>query len=108
MSTLRTAPLTSNVSDGAQYSVLDEDGAEIAVVTGKAWAKKFSCADELLEAAIEDAKACANCGGTGLVSRQYGGDGYGNRCAGLADADDQKCEDCEDIRELIGRAGGVV
>lgn len=37
---------------------------------------------------------CERCHGTGLVTISYGGDGYGDRCAGLADADDQPCPDC--------------
>jgi hypothetical protein len=26
----------------------------------------------------------------------YGGDGYGDKCCGLADADDQTCPSCDD------------
>lgn len=37
---------------------------------------------------------CKRCHGTGLVTIRYGGDGYGDRCAALADADDQPCPEC--------------
>lgn len=39
-------------------------------------------------------EVCERCHGTGLVTISYGGDGYGNRCAAMADADDQPCPDC--------------
>lgn len=41
------------------------------------------------------AERCEHCDGTGLVTIQYGGDGYGDKCCGLADADDQPCPECE-------------
>jgi hypothetical protein len=40
-------------------------------------------------------ESCELCSGTGLVSFSYGGDGYGDRCAALADADDQPCPECD-------------
>lgn len=40
-------------------------------------------------------EVCDVCHGSGLVTRQYGGDGYGDRCCGLADADDQPCTACQ-------------
>jgi hypothetical protein len=39
---------------------------------------------------------CERCHGTGLITIQYGGDGYGDKCCGLADADDQPCPSCDD------------
>lgn len=39
-------------------------------------------------------EVCGRCHGTGRVTISYGGDGYGDRCAAMADADDQPCPDC--------------
>ncbi len=49
---------------------------------------------------------CERCNGTGLVTISYGGDGYGGRCAAMADADDQPCPECEewDADEELGPA----
>lgn len=63
----------------------------------KLCADHLRCRDKLLEWA----KECSRCDGTGIVSRQYGGDGYGDKCCALADADDQICPDCADIREVL-------
>jgi hypothetical protein len=45
-------------------------------------------------AAISERLNCERCHGTGLVTLSYGGDGYGDRCSAMADADDQPCPDC--------------
>lgn len=37
---------------------------------------------------------CDFCNGSGLVTIQYGGDGYGDKCCARADADDQPCGEC--------------
>jgi hypothetical protein len=42
------------------------------------------------------APVCARCKGTKLVTISHGGDGYGDRCAAQADADDQPCPDCQE------------
>lgn len=39
-------------------------------------------------------EVCETCNGRRFITISYGGDGYGNRCAALADADDQPCPDC--------------
>ena len=41
---------------------------------------------------------CLTCNGTGVVNIQYGGDGYGDRCAALADAEGP-CPDCDGTGE---------
>jgi hypothetical protein len=83
---------------------------EVAVIfahdNARADAHLISAAPALLALAKQYASECATCKGTGVVTRQYGGDGYGDRCAALADADDQPCQDCEGIREVISKAEG--
>jgi hypothetical protein len=37
---------------------------------------------------------CERCHGTGLVTIQIGGDGYGDKCCGVMDCDDQPCTSC--------------
>lgn len=63
-------------------------------------------APDLLALARQYASECAECNGTGLISRSFGGDGFGDRCAALADADDQPCPECEDIRAVLALATG--
>jgi hypothetical protein len=72
-------------------------------VTGAADARLIAAAPDLLDLAKQYASECTECSGTGVVTRQYGGDGYGDRCAALADAD-QPCDECADIRAVIARA----
>lgn len=45
--------------------------------------------------ADESRDDCDVCHGTGLVTITYGGDGYGDRCCGEHDADDQRCPACQ-------------
>lgn len=66
----------------------------------------IAAAPDLLALAKQYASECGRCNGTGLVTISYGGDGYGDRCAALADADDQPCPDCEDIRKVLAKAEG--
>ncbi|MDB6104092.1 MAG: hypothetical protein JWO52_4091 [Gammaproteobacteria bacterium] len=83
---------------------------EVAVIysdeKADANARLIAAAPDLLALAHQYASECSNCGGKGVVTRQYGGDGYGDRCAALADADDQPCDECEDIRKVIDAAEG--
>jgi len=37
---------------------------------------------------------CDRCNGRGLISITIGGDGYGDRCCGTMDCDDQPCPEC--------------
>lgn len=104
MSTLRIEPVQQPETECTEYSLIDEAGEEIAVVTGKAWAQKFAVSDELLEVAIQSAKECGECNGTGLVGKHF----PGHDTVAEWDADDQPCGECTPTRELIGRAGGVV
>ncbi len=41
-----------------------------------------------------DEDECERCEGSGEISGTFGGDGYGDRCAALADWD-AECPDCE-------------
>lgn len=50
MTTLRIEPVQTPEDPAGEYSLLDEAGNEVAVVTGKAWANKLSAADDLLRA----------------------------------------------------------
>lgn len=70
-------------------------------------ARLIAAAPELLALVRQYASECGECNGTGLVTKSYGGDGYGGRCAALADADDQPCSDCADIRTVIAKATGA-
>jgi hypothetical protein len=77
-------------------------------VTGymtKADAHLLRSAPDLLALAKQYASECTGCDGKGVITKQYGGDGYGDRCAALADAE-QSCEDCADIRKIIDAAEG--
>lgn len=58
---------------------------------------------ELLELARRYAGECAECSGTGVRHGTIGGDGYGDRCAAIADVE-YDCEDCADIRAVIAKA----
>jgi hypothetical protein len=60
--------------------------------TGEQWA--HICA---LEAVAE----CEFCGGTGLRSVTIGGDGYGDRCCGTMDCDDQPCGFCNENYSVV-------
>lgn len=73
---------------------------------GLANAHLIATAPDLLALAKQYASECSECNGTGLRTISYGGDGFGNRCAARADADDQPCPDCEDIRKVIDKAEG--
>jgi hypothetical protein len=95
---LHIAPITADEADDAEYSVLDEEGVEIAVVTGKAWALKFAVSDELLELAIQFAAECLDCNGTGEQVVEH--DVFGPQVT--------PCPDCAPIREVIRRANGAV
>ena len=53
------------------------------------------CSCEACLRAHPEPEVCERCHGTGLVTISYGGDGYGNRCAAMVDADDQPCGDCD-------------
>lgn len=55
----------------------------------------------LRDALLSAATHCKRCRGTGLITLSYGGDGYGGRCAARADADDQICPDCCELREAL-------
>lgn len=50
MSALRVEPINMPVKRCGEYSLIDERGREIAVVTGKTWAMKLGAADDLLKA----------------------------------------------------------
>lgn len=39
---------------------------------------------------------CEVCHGTGLYTITIGGDGYGDKCCGTMDCDDQPCTSCDD------------
>jgi DnaJ-class molecular chaperone len=67
--------------------------------------KLIAASPDLLALAIQYASECAECDGTGIVSRQIGGDGYGDRCAGVADVE-APCPDCEDIRKVLRKVAG--
>jgi hypothetical protein len=48
---------------------------------------------------LECAKECERCHGTGLVTIHF----PGNEGVPAWDADDQPCEECRDIREVLGQ-----
>lgn len=50
MSALRVEPVNMSAKRCGEYSLIDERGREIAVVTGKAWATKLGAVDDLLQA----------------------------------------------------------
>jgi hypothetical protein len=50
MTALRVEPIQSPEKRRGEYSLLDDKGREIAVVTGKAWANKLAAVDDLLRA----------------------------------------------------------
>ncbi len=85
-----------------KFSVLNEAGEEIAIVSGEAWAKKFAAIDELIAFAKTIASECARCDGKGTVSIHI----PGVDTIAAWDADDQSCPDCEDARKLIAKAEG--
>jgi hypothetical protein len=72
---------------------------------GEANARLIAAAPDLLALAKQYASECAECHGSGVVSRQIGGDGYGGRCAAIADVEDD-CSECADIRKVIAKAEG--
>jgi hypothetical protein len=39
---------------------------------------------------------CEVCHGTGTYTITIGGDGYGDKCCGTMDCDDQPCQSCDD------------
>lgn len=63
----------------------------------------IAAAPELLALARKYASECAACNGTGTRHGTIGGDGYGDRCAAIADVE-YDCEDCADIRAVIAKA----
>jgi hypothetical protein len=83
-----------------------DESLHISGYVSKANFHLIAAAPELLAFVKQQAADCAECKGTGVVTKQYGGEGYGDRCAALADADDQSCSDCEEIRALILKAEG--
>jgi len=68
-------------------------------------ARLIAAAPELLALARSYASECAECNGTGTRHGTIGGDGYGDRCAALADVE-YDCEDCAEIRAVIAKAVG--
>ena len=60
-----------------------------------------SAAPDLLALAQRYAEECAECGGTGLVTITTFPGGI------EVDNDDQPCQACADIREVIAKATGV-
>ena len=56
----------------------------------------------MLELLKRYASECAECGGTGLVSRHI----EGRDTQAAMDADDQTCQACTDIRAVIAKAEG--
>lgn len=58
---------------------------------------------DLLAFAKKIASECARCDGSGLISRHFPGI---DTIAGF-DADDQPCDECEDVRALIAKAETV-
>lgn len=93
------------IDAGCGFHMLPSDkGFGIAGRMALADARLITAAPDLLALAHQYASECSECGGTGLVTKSYGGDGYGDRCAALADADDQPCPDCADIRAVIAKA----
>lgn len=104
MTTLRVEPVQTPENPAGEYSLLDEAGNEVAVVTGKAWALKFAVTEELLEVAQQYVSECGECDHTGLVSIHI----PGHDTVAEWDADEQACPECTPVRALIAKAGGVV
>lgn len=67
----------------------------------KANATLIAAAPKLLALAEQCASECASCNGTGLVSFKTFPGGI------EVDNDDQPCQDCADIREVIAKATGA-
>lgn len=79
-----------------------EDGAIATVYNapdgiGEGDASLIAAAPDLLALAQQFAKECAECDGTGLVSRKFYVEGIEN------DADDQPCDECADIRAVLAK-----
>lgn len=70
--------------------------ADIGEEVASLRAANLKMRDYLLALAAE----CQRCGGTGSVSVQYGGDGYGSKCSALADGE-KPCPRCREIREAL-------
>ena len=98
MSTLRVEPVHLLDDDCAEFSLIDEAGEEIAVVTGREWADKLAAAPELLELAQQFASECAGCGGSAETIHANG--------PAPEDEYSLPCEDCADIRKVIAKAMG--
>jgi hypothetical protein len=92
-------------------SAYDDDDDDIAMpgyispAEAEANARVMAAAPELLALAQKLASECAECNGTGTRHGTIGGDGYGDRCAAIADVE-YDCEECADIREVIAKAEG--
>lgn len=53
--------------------------------------------DSIFRAELEGTMTiCERCHGTGEIEREIGGDGYGNRCAGVADVP-LVCPECSEM-----------
>jgi hypothetical protein len=101
--TLRIEPIQQPQIDD-EFSLIDETGEEIAVVTGEAWAKKFAVVEGLIEIALQFIAECAECNHTGLVSVHI----PGHDTVAEWDADEQPCPECTPARALLAQAGVVV
>jgi hypothetical protein len=104
MTALRIEPVTQPEDPAGEYSLLDEQRTEVAVVTGKAWAKKFAVVEGLIEITLQFISECGECNHTGLVSRHI----PGHDTVAAWDADDQPCPECTPARALLAQAGVVV
>lgn len=103
MTTLRIEPVQQPEDSCTEYSLIDSDNNEVAVVTGKAWAQKFAVVEGLIEIAQQFVSECGECNHTGLVSRHI----PGHDTVAAWDADDQPCPECTPARALLAQAGVV-
>jgi hypothetical protein len=103
MSALRIEPVQQPETSCTEYSIIDEAGEEIAVVTGKAWAQKFAVVEGLIEIVQQFVSECGECDGTGEVGIHI----CGHDTVAESDAEGP-CPECTPARSLLAAAGIAV